>query len=304
MIGGFGSHIKATREIITIQHKGKTTEISIAELDHLLIIGGHTIQTSAINTLLHAGVFISFFDSEGEPLGFIEPYGYKWRQQIQELREKTTPFSYALICAKSATFSRLLIIEEWNEQIPGGFLMSGELDILTRAVKELDNLIKIEEIRRIDRLVGDMYYEIMSRKIDPSLGFKRRTPRPYRDPVNTMLSLGYAMLNGACTQALIGVHCDPDDGFLNRGKRSLTQDLINCWKTRMVDETVIRILNNGIITSDMYECSETRCILAEALLAEIIPLFQQNIRQDIITMQVEQLARSLSGEEPFQIIRF
>lgn len=303
VIAGFGSHIKATRDHLIIQHHGKITEVPLSTIDHLIIIGGHHLQTSAITTLVHENIFLSFFESDGEPSGFVRPYGYHADAGIQEQWNKATPFSYALAFAKGASKERLLAIEQWNEGKEGGMLYTGELDILDQAICELDSMIKIEEINRIDRLIGDMYYEILSRTIDPSFQFKRRTERPYRDPVNTILSFGYAMLIANTTRSLVGVHLDPDDGMLNRGKRSLALDFCNCWKTRMIDRQVLALIQKGVVHPSLYEIGEKRCILHEPLIKIIIDEFQKSISQEKIEIQVRSFVKSLYKEETFQIHR-
>lgn len=165
VVAGHGSHIKSTREILSIQYHGVTTDIPLTDLDHLMIMGGHQIQTSAITTLLNNNIFISFLESDGEPAGFLKPYEYTMDEKIRENQTRLSPFSYALACAKGVVRERMLAVERWNEEGDGKILFSGELDILNRASGELDSLIKIDEISRVDRLIGDMYYEIMSRLI-------------------------------------------------------------------------------------------------------------------------------------------
>ena len=303
IIAGFGSHIKATRDNLIILYQGKTQEIPLTNLDHLMIVGGHNIQTSAITMLLNKGIFISFFESDGEPSGYLKPYGYSLDEDIQCQWDKTPSYQYALTFAKAAAKERILAIEQWNEEIPGGILYSGELDILDKAIRELDSLIKIEEINRIDRLIGDMYYEIFSRLVNPEFAFKRRTERPYLDPINAVLSFGYAMINAKCTQSLVGVHLDPDKGMLHRGKRSLCLDLSNCWKTRMVDSVALDMIQTGIIRPEAYEISEKRCILRDTLITKIIDVFQASIRDDIIDTQVKTLLGAIYGENPFILHR-
>jgi CRISPR-associated endonuclease Cas1 len=301
VVAGHGSHIKATRDLLIIQHQGKGTEILLEDLDHLLIIGGHNIQTSAITTLVNRGIFISFFESDGEPAAYLKPYGYKGLDSIREIRERTSPFNYALTFAKGIARERMRTIERWNEEVSGGILFRAEHDILDRAIHELDNFIKIEEMNRIDRLIGDMYYEIMSRMVPPDLKFKRRTERPYRDPVNAILSFGYAMLTADCTRALIGAHLDPDEGMLNRGKLSLATDFCSCWKTKMIDSVALDLIRNGETIKESYEIGEKRCILGESLIEKLISVFQKSIKKKTIDYQVETFVRALKGEMVFEI---
>lgn len=303
-VAGHGAHIKASRENLIIQHRGIISEIPLRDLDHLLIIGGHNIQTAALATLMKNDIFVSFFESEGEPAGYLIPYGYRAVGEIQDARKNATPYRYALALAHSAARERILAIERWNEGREGGCLYSGELDILDQAAHELDNYIKVEEISRVDRLIGDMYYEILSRLIDPALNYKKRTHRPYPDPVNSILTFGYTMLMASCTRLLVSLHIDPDDGMLHRGKRSMAVDLCNCWKTRMIDIPALELIDAGRVSKERYECGKERCILSDGLIRDLIDHYNQHIRIDIMRLQVENLYHSLLGEAEFEMVRY
>jgi CRISPR/Cas system-associated endonuclease Cas1 len=128
VVGGFGAHIKSNRTEIIIQQKGTIREIPIKDLSHFLVIGGHTIQTSTITTLIKAGVFISFCESDGEPVGYISPYDYSLDKEIQNLQKAAVPYSYALTCASESIKSRILAIEKYVHEIGTDILFSGEMD--------------------------------------------------------------------------------------------------------------------------------------------------------------------------------
>lgn len=302
-IGGFGAHIKSTRDEIIVHQKGSVSEIPIQDLSHLLIMGGHNLQTSAITALIRQGVFISFCESDGEPVGYIAPYNYSEHDEIQKLQSSALPYSYALACATASIESRILAIESYTEQSEEQILFSGELEILSGYSNEIINLVRIEEIRRIEHLVRDMYYEFLSRLIDPSLQFKRRSKRPYTDPVNAILSFGYGMLSSACLRSLVGAHLNPSHGFLNRGKNALVNDLINCFKYEMIDKPALQFIKKETVREDRYEIGKERCVLSDSLIKELIGLFQETIDPIIIENQVQNLLAALQNEKPFRILK-
>ncbi|HPP77426.1 CRISPR-associated endonuclease Cas1 [Methanospirillum sp.] len=303
VVGGYGAHIKSNRTELIIQHKGTVSEIPIKDLTHFLLIGGHTIQTATITYLIKEGVFISFCESDGEPIGYISPYDYSSYSEIQHLQKTAAPYSYALTFATESVKSRILAIEKYAEESEADILFSGELEILSDYSRELGNMVLIEELRRIEQLVRDMYYEILARLISPVYQFKRRTSRPYLDPVNAIFSFGYGMLSSACTRSIVGGHLDPGHGYLSRGNQALVQDLINCWKPEMIDKHVITFLRSGKLLQSGYERTKDRCLLHDDVIAELIQMFKETIDQNLIDSQIELLIQSLYGKEQFSIMK-
>jgi len=303
IIGGFGAHIKSNRDNLIIYYKGSIKEIPINEISHLLIIGGHNLHTSTISTLINQGIFISFCESDGEPIGYISPYNYNSYEEIQRLQETTLPYSYAFTCARASINARIKAIERYTKITPETILFSGELEIIKGYAEELKNLVKIEELRRIDKLVHDMYYEIISRLISPSYNFNRRYKRPYQDPVNAILSFGYGMLIATCKKSLIAEHLNPSKGFLNQGNNSLIIDLISSFKPDMIDKHSIEFINKGGLNQGSYDLNKDRCILSENIINKLIPLFQNSINQEILDLQIKLLVQALRNEKNFEILQ-
>jgi CRISPR-associated endonuclease Cas1 len=174
----------------------------------------------------------------------------------------------------------------------------GELDFLHKAHDEMEYLIRMVELRRLHRLASDMYYEILSRQIPPGLGYRRRTERPHRDPVNAMFSFGYAILYGICLRSVAGAHLDPDQGCLHEGAGGLVQDLIDPFKPAMVDDPLFALAREGI-PADEYDIGGTRCYLSEDLIQHIMAILQQSIHQDVIDAKVLAFRQSILYNQEF-----
>ena len=147
-----------------------------------------------------------------------------------------------------------------------------------------------------------MYYEIMSRNIPPDFGYRRRTIRPQADPVNAMLSFGYAMLFGNCCVSLIGARLDPDSGLMHEGKGSLVQDLIEPLKADMIDRIVFQIARESLNASD-FEQIPGRCMLSDDLTKKLIGLFHSTINNKKIDDLVFTLYNAMTNNGEF-IIRY
>jgi CRISPR-associated endonuclease Cas1 len=196
--------------------------------------------------------------------------------------------------------SKTLLIGKISEMKGSELFYEGELQIFTKLVEELEFLIKMSEIRRIHRLASDMYYEVISRVVPTELEFRRRTERPYRDPVNAILSFGYAMLFGNVLFSITGAHLDPAVGTLNRGPYALVHDIMEPFKAAMIDQESVRFIRENLNAQD-FERGPTRCILSDPCMKELIHLFHETIRQPAIDIQVARYRESLLNKTEYLV---
>jgi CRISPR-associated protein Cas1 len=300
-VSGFGAHIKSTQKTLVIQKKNTIEEYPIEEVKNLMVVGGHTIHSSAILNLIRHGASVSFFEADGTPAGTIRPPGDQDLAEMYELQKMIPRQRFATAFAQTSVQARLFLMEREEEIRNIRLFYEGELEFLRKSREELAFLIKLDEIRRLHRLVSDMYYEIMARSLPPELGFRRRSMRPHMDPVNAMLSFGYALLFGNCNVASTGARLDPDGGLLHDGRNSLIHDLIDPFKPGMVDTVVFQIARETLREED-YELAPGRCILSDDLIREITRQLHSSIKTDVINRQVAGLADSIRTGSGFKVL--
>jgi CRISP-associated protein Cas1 len=300
-VSGYGAHIKSTPKTLIIQKKNTIEEYPITEVKNLLIVGGHTLHSAAVQNLIRHGAIISFFEADGTPVGTILPPVDQTRREMHDLQTTVPRQRFATALARTSVQARLFFLQREEELRNDRLFYDGELEFLSKGREELTFLIKLDEIRRLHRMMSDMYYEIMSRSLPPELGFRRRSIRPHADPVNAMLSFGYAMLFGNCTVASAGARLDPDGGFLHDGRNSLIHDLIDPLKPGMVDSVVFRIARETLRGED-YELTPGRCMLSDDLIQVITKHLHTSIDTDIINRQVSGLENSIRTGSEFKAL--
>jgi CRISPR-associated endonuclease Cas1 len=299
-VSGFGARITSTRKNLIIQKKNADEIYPLDSVKHLLIVGGHSLSSVTVNQLIRQGTFISFFEPDGTPVGTIRPYGEHTPSPLYVLQREIPRQRYAIIIAQAAMKSRIFAIEKAEELCNVRLLYDGELELLRRSLDEVAYLIRLEEIQRLHRLSSDMYFEIMARNLPADWGFRRRTFRPQKDPVNAMLSFGYAMLFGSCCVAAIGAGLDPDRGFMHDGSGSLVNDLIEPLKAGMVDPIVFRIARESLKPLD-FEISQDRCLLSDDLIKLMISSFYTSINSKNVDEQVMNIKSSLEDPVEFRV---
>jgi CRISPR-associated endonuclease Cas1 len=297
---GFGAHIKSTQKKLIIQKNNSSEEYPLDSIKNLLVVGGHTISSSTIVKLVKNGVFISFFEADGNPIGIIRPFGDKNDLEMHKIQQAIPRHRYAIILAQSAIKSRLFAIQRIQETQNTHLFYEGEQEFLHASRDELQYLIKLDEIQRLFRLTTDMYYEIMSRNLPPNLGFRRRMIRPQSDPVNAMLSFGYALLFGNCCVSLIGSRLDPDIGLMHEGNGGLVQDLIEPYKAEMIDMIVFKYAKEVLEPSD-YEQTQHRCMLSDELTKKMIGMFHDSIKNEKIDELIQNFYEAIMNNREFRV---
>lgn len=299
---GFGAHIKSSPKKLTVLYKSSSEEYLLEEIHHLLIVGGHTLSSTTVSHLMKNGSYISFFEPDGNPVGIIRPYGHdRGELEIRHLQEELPRQRYALVIARAVLKSRLIAIQKLQGLLDTNLLYEGELQILQNSLAELDYLVKLDEIRRLSNLTTDMYYEIFSRVIPERFHFRRRASRPLCDPINAMLSFGYAMLYGNCTVSAIGARLNPDIGLLSEGPGALVRDLTGPFQAEMIDPVVRKIAQEYLQPTD-FEQTPTRCMLADGLIKKTIGAFGVSIDNERIDCQVNNYLKAIKKEEDFTVL--
>ncbi|WP_220681307.1 CRISPR-associated endonuclease Cas1 [Methanofollis formosanus] len=298
-VAGFGGHIKATRTTLTVRKKNEERRYEIRDVGHLIVVGGHTIHTSAVIALLRGGASISVFDADGRPAGQLTPPGRgDPAAELRNAQNRAFGHTYALTFAEKAMNERLLAIERYGHASGWDLLYEGELEFLHRSREEYQFLIKMDELRRLHQMNTDMYYEVMGRTLPAGLGFQRRKKRPHTDPINTMLSFGYAVLYSAANVAVVAAGLDPDHGVFKEGPGGLVYDIIDGFKPTMVDEPVFALARTGL-REEEYETGNGRCILSECLTSRLLPVLHRTVREERIAAVVRDLAHSLATGKTF-----
>jgi CRISPR-associated protein Cas1 len=191
---------------------------------------------------------------------------------------------------------------------------------IARILKTVDRAATIEVLLGVEGSMAAAYFRnftrlLRPRDFDAEWNFESRNRRPPRDPVNAMLSFGYALLAKECTVALLAEGLDPWWGFYHQprhGRPALALDLMEEFRPVVVDSAVLSAVNTGMVTARDFTRSSAACVLKdsgrksfirayEARLAELVthPVFEYRCSwRSMIRLQARLISRWLRGDVP------
>lgn len=142
-----------------------------------------------------------------------------------------------------------------------------------RMACSLDTLAKAETLDSARGCEGDaarVYFEAFNgliRQQRDSFFMTERSRRPPRDPLNALLSFGYAILTHEMAGALESVGLDPAVGFLHvdrPGRLSLALDLLEEFRPLLADRLVLSLINLRQVKAAGFESQPGGAVLMDA----------------------------------------
>ncbi|MHA1729575.1 MAG: CRISPR-associated endonuclease Cas1 [Promethearchaeota archaeon] len=273
-----GTRVGKEKEMLklTVPSK-KPILIPLREVESIIVNQGIQISTQALRALSYNAINI-IYTSMGKPFGIYTPFVnlgtiHTRRQQILAYEDwrgchLASRFVYSTIENKRKLL--LYFAKNRKESNPGKYkMLRAAAKKIGKIEKQLLNFSKYEmkgkrlsEVR--STLMGmegksTAIYFLNYGNLFPD-GFKvlKRTRRPPRDPINSLLSLGYTVLQGYVTTAIAAAGLELYGGYLHSdrsGKPSLALDLLEEFRQPVVDRLVAKLIFKEIFKPEDFESS-------------------------------------------------
>lgn len=322
-IDGFGKSITKRDNQIVIKEKGKEIDYFLAEdLTQIVIMGKGSITFDALRLLAEYDVDCIDIDWKGRLDYRLSPPEKKnvfiKKEQYGSLYDKRSG-----ILAKAFIKAKI----ENQKSTLGTLAKSRKNEILYIQRNKLNKFsLKIDEIpdKPVDAIRGTIfgiegqasieYWKGFKVVIDEKFGFLNRSGRGAKDPVNSMLNYGYAIIQSDIWRTLYLAGLDPYCGFLHsdrKGRTSLVFDLMEEFRQQLVDKTVLSLLNRNQVKIEDFQIKNGSIILLDKVRRLLISKIQTKLSNkidfngksikynDIILYQARLIGKFLEGKEKY-----
>lgn len=290
-------------------------EVRVNQLSRFFIHDTSTLTTGALLLLAEKGVDVVYFSGNQVVGRFVGTENKNVRLRIAQV-EAHLSSEISLRIAKNFVLAKLKNTRTSVQRFARRYHL--DLDDTILAIKQaMEKSLQakdLHELRGIEGIAAKRYFAILPRYIRKSgFQFSGRSQRPATDRVNALLNYGYALLRGEITGALQAAGLDPYIGFLHReryGRESLSLDLMEEFRCIMVDNLVVKMINQGIIQPDDFQEEHGAPRLKDGARKRFLQEFDQRRRvvvfhellkqklsyREVIQKQAILLAKHLKGE--------
>lgn len=282
------SRITAAGGKIIVECKdGSKRMIPEETLESIMIFGNSTLTAKAQEKCLQKGIAVVFLSSRGRYFGRLVSTSHvnSFRQKKQVLLsdnpEQCLQFTKTILEAKvhnqvvlARRYTRNHMQQKGNGQC---------IEEMVRAERKISAADSIEKAMGYEGIAARQYFQLLSGIIRDEFAFTGRTKRPPKDPFNSMLSLGYTILLYEIYAEIEARSLNPYFGFMHQLKENhptLASDLLEEWRSVIVDATVLSLVQgNEINSSDFIQDEDTGAvILNKAALAIFIRKLENKMR--------------------------
>ena len=255
-----GAFIGKTDERLKVRAEKETLlDVPMIKVDGVVVLGRATVSPAAMMELLERKIPLSFMTQTGKYLGRLEPELNKnifiRAAQWQAATDTAKPAHVvqAFVRGKLKNYRSLLL----RAQREGISDLKSAIARLDQTIKPIDKTQKIDALRGLEGAGSAAYFTHFTRLIrNPAFTFSKRVRRPPTDPINALLSFGYALLAHDVQGAINVVGFDPYLGYLHTqryGRPSLALDLMEEFRPLVVDSMVLSAINRKMLTPDDFE---------------------------------------------------
>lgn len=315
-----GARIGKKGRTLQIRKEGETlAEVRVKDMDQLVVCGNVGISAQTLHLLAQSDVPVIHLSMGGWFYGITQGFG------LRNAYDRAAQFSLASDPQRCLALARAFVTAKGANQRTllrrnASLAPSAALGEMDRFLGGIPKAGSIESLLGLEGSIARSYFTNFALMLRPPSGsldfdFQGRNRRPPRDPVNAMLSFGYALLTKECTVALASVGLDPFWGFFHQprhGRPALALDLMEEFRSLVVDSAVITAVNTGMVKPRSFITAANGCALQPAGRKAFIKAYEARLDQlvthphfdyrcswrQIIRLQAQLLARHLRGDVP------
>lgn len=299
----------------------ETVYARIAETSQLVLMGNVYVTTPTLHELMRRNIPITWQSYGGWFLGHSVGAGHG----NVELRTAQYKGSFdEQVCLRLARGwvrakirnSRTLLRRNWRRDED----VAPALTDLKRLAAKAGRSRSIDSLLGVEGAAAARYFQHFSGMLKEDgdadiFEMNNRNRRPPTDPVNALLSFGYAMLTRALVVALSASGFDPYRGFFHQpryGRPALALDMMEPFRPLIVESAVLTAINNGEVRPTDFVRRATGVNLSSGGRKRFIATFERRLGQEVthplfgyrveyrrlLEVQARLLGRFLLGDTP------
>ncbi len=251
-----------------------------SNVDVLLAFGNAAITLPAMRLALSHGIPIVLADLNGRFTGIVDNHDDKsvalHAAQFRVAADAQAALELARVIVLGKLDNAITLLHDPAMRHCTGVAQHAQAMRKMRALARSANTL--ESLRGCEGFAAKSFYAALKEVTGPAWGFDGRNRRPPRDPVNAILSFGYALLSHNVYALAKAQGLNAHVGYLHParpGHPALISDLMEEFRAPVVDRLVLTLVTEGRMRPDDFtQSADSGCLLNPPARRRFIAAFE------------------------------
>jgi CRISPR-associated protein Cas1 len=269
--------------------------IPVNDVDEIFIFGEVDINSKLINFLGQNGITVHFFNWHGFFTSSLFPRqrnvsGHLLVKQVQNYLDHKKRMYIATEITRGAIFNIKKNIDYYSSR---GRELADILEAVESEMNTIDSASNIPELMGAEGKVRENYYKAFSQILN-EFEFDKRVRRPPDNPINALISFGNSLLYTTCLSQIYVTQLNPTISYLHEPSErrySLALDIAEIFKPIIVDRTIFKLVNKGMLDESDFDEDVNFCYLTEKGRKTFVKEFDERLET---TIKHRKLGRNVS----------
>lgn len=294
--------------------------IPVENTSQIYVFGDVNINKRFLEFLTQSRIVIHFFNRYDYYVGTFYPRehlnsGYMILKQAEHYIINSSRLVIAREFVRGASKNIQQVLKYYRNR---GKCVKETQEKIKSLEDEIDNCLNIEELMAIEGNTREYYYQAFDNIIEkPEFEFKKRTKRPPRNNINTLISFGNSMIYTIILAEIYKTQLDPRIGYLhatNFRRFTLNLDMSEIFKPIIVDRVIFTLILRNMITKNDFDEKTNGIILKEKAKQTFILELENKLRSTfkhrllgrhvsyrrLIRLELYKLQKHLIGERKYR----
>jgi len=250
--------ISGNRIEVTVPNSSTIRSIPIEGVESICLIGEVNISSPSVAVFLKRNIQLLWLSPTGEFFGrLINTEKYNIARECRQFKLHEDD-AFCLAMAKQWIHAKLknqaVLLKRYQRQ--RGMDVTHWINEVEIAAAKVTGAADLETVMGYEGSGARGYFQALSALVHPDFTFHGRQRRPPTDPFNSMLSFGYTLLLYDLFTILTSKGLNPYIGMmhaLRNGHPALCSDLMEEWRSLIVDSLVMHLVNKRSSTLEDFQ---------------------------------------------------
>jgi len=243
--------------------------VPVENVNEIFVFGEVSFNKKFLELLSQQEIILHYFSYYDYYMGSFYPRehlnsGYVILRQVEYYTNNEKRLSLAKCFIHGAVKNILRVLKYYQSR---GKQTNQSIQSIEKLTDSIDSSASIEVLMAIEGNIREHYYRSFDNILQhEDFIFERRSRRPPKNNLNTLISFGNSMIYTICLSEIYKTHLDPRIGYLhttNFRRFSLNLDIAEIFKPIIVDRVIFSVIGKGMISGKDFVAGTEGLMMSE-----------------------------------------